>query len=156
MERNTAFVPGDLVILRWLAAILMFATMAVAFVDVVGRYLFNAPVFGATEIIQLLLGASIFAGLALVAEDDGHIAVDLFDPMFNRIFGRPRRILVGLVSAAGLALIGVELGRMGIDAVQTSRTTIVLQIPVAWMTLPGAVLCLCAALLQISHTVRRT
>lgn len=154
MERKTALVAGDLALLRWLTAALLFATMALTFVDVTGRYAFNAPIYGATEVIQALLAATVFSGLALVSDKDSHIAVDLFDAPLARWFGRARRIAIGVVSAAGLGLIAYELGRNALDALALGRRTVVLEYSVAWLSLPGAALCLVAAALQLNRTVR--
>ena len=53
-------------ILKWIVSLLLFLMMAITFVDVIGRYLFNAPIFGAAEMIQFLLAGTVFSGLILV------------------------------------------------------------------------------------------
>lgn len=43
--------------LEWLSGALLFTMMALTFCDVVGRYVFNAPIFGAAERhCQLVVG----------------------------------------------------------------------------------------------------
>jgi hypothetical protein len=49
-----------------LASALLFFMMALTFVDVVGRYLFNTPVYGGFEMTEVALATLIFAGLPLV------------------------------------------------------------------------------------------
>ncbi|NDV02424.1 TRAP transporter small permease [Pseudoroseicyclus tamaricis] len=156
MERRTALVPGDLWALRAITALLLFAMMALTFVDVLGRYLFNAPVYGAAEMIQILLAATIFSGFGLVSDADSHITVDLFEAPLAKAFGRPRRIFIGLVSAAGLLLIGYELARTGQKAIETARETLVLEWPQAWLSLPGAIFCVIAAALQVNRSLRQS
>ena len=53
-------------ILEVITAILLFSMMILTFIDVIGRYLFNAPVYGAAEIIQILLIGVIFSAMPIV------------------------------------------------------------------------------------------
>jgi TRAP-type C4-dicarboxylate transport system permease small subunit len=62
-----------------IAAVLLFTMMALTCIDVVGRYIFSRPVYGAFEITEMLLAALIFAGLPLVTLRGEHIMVDVFD-----------------------------------------------------------------------------
>ncbi|MHA7777963.1 TRAP transporter small permease [Roseibium sp. M-1] len=140
----------------WIADLLEYATtaallamMILTFFDVLGRYLFNAPIFGAAEMIQFLLAATVFSGLGLVSQRDAHIAVELLSPRLRAWFPRTQPIIVGLVSAAGLFLMGFELGKTGIEAWQSGKATIVLEWPMYTITLLCAGLCLLAAALQL-------
>ena len=65
-------------ILEVITAILLFSMMILTFIDVIGRYLFNAPVYGAAEIIQILLIGVIFSAMPIVSKTNSHIAVELF------------------------------------------------------------------------------
>jgi TRAP-type C4-dicarboxylate transport system permease small subunit len=78
--------------------------MALTFVDVVARYVFNRPLRGAFEVTELMLVVLIFAGLPLVSYADEHVTMDFID----RILGaRTRRLERGVhvVSAAIMALL---------------------------------------------------
>ena len=155
MKADVSRTRWDLRLLRGITALFLFAMMAVTFADVVGRYLFSAPIYGAAEIIQVMLAITIFSAMGLVSHNDQHIAVDVFDAPLSRMFGRTRDILIGAVSTIGLLLVRVELARNGIDAIRTGRLTVVLEFSSAWMSLPGAVLCAVAAGLQITTSVRK-
>ena len=61
------------------ASILLFCLMTLTFVDVVARYLLNAPIRGAFEITELGLLVLIFAGLPLVSHADEHVTMDFID-----------------------------------------------------------------------------
>ena len=68
-------------IVTWLSRIaagfilvLMFLTTT----DVVGRYVFNAPIVGAYEVSQIMLVAIVYLGLAYVQRMKGHVKVDAF------------------------------------------------------------------------------
>lgn len=155
METSAFARRWDLRLLRGLAALFLFATMALTFVDVVGRYLFAAPVYGATELIQVMLAVTIFSGMGLVSHQDRHIAVDLFDGPLTRRLGHRRDIAIGLISAVGLFLISFELARTGLETIRLGRVTVVLEFSSAFMSLPGAALCALAGVLQTIATVKR-
>ena len=61
------------------ASVILFLMMALTFVDVVARYVFNRPVRGAFEVTELLLVVPIFAGLPLVSYADEHVTMDFID-----------------------------------------------------------------------------
>ena len=68
-------------VLSTFAAVVLFAMMALTCADVVARYFFNLPIFGAFEITEMLLAALIFGGLPLVTLRNEHVTVDLLDPI---------------------------------------------------------------------------
>jgi len=68
-------------VLGFIAATVLFAMMALTCIDVIGRYWFSHPVFGAFEITESLLAALIFAGLPLVTLRNEHVTVDVLDPV---------------------------------------------------------------------------
>ena len=56
----------------------MLVMVVLTCVDVIGRYGFHNSVFGASEMIELLMVAVVFGGLAFVTASDEHITVTLF------------------------------------------------------------------------------
>ena len=99
-------------VVRLASAGLVFAMMILTFVDVVGRYVFTAPVFGAAEMIQFLLAMTIFAGLALVNASDDHISVDLFDRPLSHLLPRLRPVLIQLFSLIAMIIIAYRPHRI--------------------------------------------
>ena len=112
-------------------ALLLFAMMMLTFVDVIGRYVFTAPIFGAAEMIQFLLAMTIFGGLCLVNARDEHITVELFDDQLERWFPRSRRFIIQLFSVGVMTVIAVELYKFALDAQQVGSRTVVLEWPFA-------------------------
>ena len=55
------------------SALVLFALMAMTCIDVVGRYFFNSPLDGATELTQLMMGLIVFAILPTVCLSLIHI-----------------------------------------------------------------------------------
>jgi TRAP-type C4-dicarboxylate transport system permease small subunit len=88
-----------------LSGILLFFLMAVTIVDVAGRYLFNAPLPGGNEIVQLVMAAIIYSALPSVNRQEGHITVDLLDFITPKQVVRIRQILVNLVAVVVLGTI---------------------------------------------------
>ena len=63
------------------ACVVLIAVMLITFVDVVGRYFFNAPITFAVELIQLGMGLLVLFGLAITTLQRGHIAVDVIESL---------------------------------------------------------------------------
>lgn len=135
----------------WFAALMLFLMMALTFVDVIGRYLLNAPVFGAAEMIQFLLALTVFAGLVLVSFRDEHIAVELVSPLIENRFPRLHSLIVKLATSLGLALVGAEMLRQSQHALATKRVSIVLEWPLALVLLPVTLFCILATVIQLSR-----
>ena len=57
----------------------VYGMMAITFVDVAGRYLFNAPLGGAKELTEVLLALMVFGAAPLVAATRSHITTALFE-----------------------------------------------------------------------------
>ncbi len=131
--------------LEALSAVLLIALMAVTGVDVVGRYLFDAPLPGAFETTELLLGAFVFAALPLVSREGGHVEVDLFAAFLP---GRALRALGWFAAAAAAGTLGFFAWRLtvlGLHQWADGARSISLQIPFAPFAIFGAVACLLAA-----------
>lgn len=128
-ELARAVLRQTLRVLETVSAILLFAMMALTFADVIGRYVFTAPIYGAAEMVQFLLAMTIFAGLGLVNAYDEHIVVELFEPTLDRYFAKPRRLLVQLFSVVMMTVIAFELTEFAIDAHQQGKATVVLEWP---------------------------
>ncbi len=140
--------------LRWLVSILLFLMMAITFLDVLGRYLLNAPIFGAAEMIQFLLAGTVFSGLILVSHSNGHIAVELFSPRIHARIPRLHDLIVVLFSCAGLLVIAFEFARIALHALEIDKRTIVLEWPIALVAVPATLFCLIAAAVQATWLVR--
>lgn len=92
--------------LAGLGGILLTLMMGLTVCDVIGRYLFNAPIKGAAELTEVILCATIFLGLGAVSLADDHVVVDLVTDKLPEWIQPWRRILTGAVSAAVLFVVG--------------------------------------------------
>ena len=73
--------------------------MALTFVDVVARYVFNRPLRGAFEVTELLLLVLIFGGLPLVSHADEHVTMDFIDQLLGRGRDLWQRAVQGVCAA---------------------------------------------------------
>ena len=107
--------------------------VALSFTDVVGRRLFNTPVFGANDITEHLMATLIFAGLPLLTAQRGHLSIDLFDRWLLQPQWRPWHKLVDVLIAAVLGLIAWEYYLAIEEARTINEISPALSIPRAWM-----------------------
>lgn len=136
--------------LRWIAAIALFVMAALTFVDVVGRY-FNAPVFGAAEMIQFLLAITVFAGLGLATVSGAHISVDIFEPWLDRKARLLHRGLLWVCNTLAGVLIAWQIVSIGWHGVQNGRRSIVLEWPEGWLLLFCGLLAAAALILDLAR-----
>jgi TRAP-type C4-dicarboxylate transport system permease small subunit len=97
-----------------LAALALFAIMALTLVDVSGRKLLESSVPGSLELTELLMVAVIFAGLPLVSLHGEHIVFDSLDRLLPAAVRRVQQALVDLLCVALLlGLAWVMWGKAG-------------------------------------------
>lgn len=83
-----------------LTAVALFAMMTLTCVDVVGRYVFNRPVPGGLEVIEILVAATVFGALPLVTLREEHVMVDLLDAVVPDWMLRIQNVAACVLSAA--------------------------------------------------------
>jgi TRAP-type C4-dicarboxylate transport system permease small subunit len=112
-----------------LAAVSLIAMTLLTCANVVMRYFFKHPIFGAEEIVNNLLGVAVFAGMVVVALERGHISVSLFESFLVRHFGRAYVGLFDVMSLIGTVAVTGVLGWKVYDLVVFPEETVVLHIP---------------------------
>ena len=116
-----------------LLVVMLSAMVALTFSDVVGRRLFNTPVFGANDITEHLMALIIFSGLPLLTARRGHLSIDLFDHWLLQPKWRAWHKLVDVLIAAVLGLIAWEYFVAIGEARSSNEVSPALNIPRAWM-----------------------
>jgi TRAP-type transport system small permease protein len=101
---------GKVKIVNWASNILAYGAMAAAAIlmlitvaDVGGRYLFNHPILGATE-ITIFLMVCLLLGMAPCALDERHVKIDIF---VRRFSGRTQAILDCIYFFVGLFIVAI-------------------------------------------------
>ena len=112
-------------------AFLLMGLAALTVVDVVGRYVLTAPLPGAFELTELMLGALVFAALPLATMTGEHVAVDaLFDASPPRV--RTALVWLGsLATAAALWVIAWRLAAYSARLADDEAVTDALLVPLA-------------------------
>ena len=117
-------------VLAVIVAAMMFALMALTFVDVVGRYAFARPVPGAREYIEFIMGTLIFSGFPLLSRDNSHITVSLFDNAFRGRVRRWKDFFIIAVSAGAVGFISVRILDSAMDFHESGLWGEYLDIPI--------------------------
>ena len=131
------------------AALALFAIMALTFFDVGGRKLFANSIPGSLELTELLMVAVIFAGLPLVSLRGEHIVFDSLDGLLGPAVRRVVKLLVNLVCAAAMIGLAWLMWRTGHDFAGSGETTAQLRIPKYPFIYGMAVLCALTGLVHI-------
>ncbi|MBN9425539.1 MAG: TRAP transporter small permease [Burkholderiales bacterium] len=113
------------------AAAALLGLVGLTFVDVVGRYLFDHPLRGTTELVELAMVVIIFMGLPLVTRHREHLALDFLDKLVP-----PRVVLfieglMGLLMAACLLWLAWLMAGKALDVASIGDSTMVLSIALA-------------------------
>jgi len=116
-----------------LASALLFFMMALTFVDVVGRYLFNTPVYGGFEMTEVALATLIFAGLPLVTARDEHVTVDLFDRLIPAAIRHWRDAVIAALCGVLLFILSYHVWGKAGDSMRYGDVTAILEIPLGPM-----------------------
>jgi C4-dicarboxylate transporter DctQ subunit len=87
----------------WLNLCSVFIIMFLMFfasAEIIGRYVFNFPIPGHVEIVELIMAGVVFFGIAYTQRVDGHVRMELFVTRVLR--GRSYHIAEGITNALSL------------------------------------------------------
>lgn len=113
------------------AAVVLLVLAFVTCIDVVGRYILDAPLAGAFEMTELLLAALVFMALPLTTEKNEHVEVDLLNMALSGPAQRWLAAFAGLFSAALLATLAWRLFSHAYKSALDGAVTNALEIPLA-------------------------
>ena len=118
-------------LLQPLVSIALFFMMALTFVDVIGRYVFNSPIIGALELTEFSMAIVIFLGLVLLTAQEGHVTVDLLDSFIPDKIKTIQNVIINLINLAVMAVISWRLWLKAMDAKGFGDMTQFLELPLA-------------------------
>ena len=137
-----------------LAALALFAIMALTLVDVAGRKLLSASVPGSLELTELLMVVVIFAALPMVSLHGEHVVFDSLDHKLPAAARRVQQVLVDLLCAAlMLGLSWVMMQKAG-QLASYGDTTAQLKLPLGPFVYLMAALCGLTGLVQLVLVLR--
>jgi TRAP-type transport system small permease protein len=131
-----------------LAAVALFAIMALTLVDVAGRKLLSHSVPGSLELTELLMVAVIFAALPLVSLQGEHVLFDSLDNFLPRWLQRAQQAVVNLLCLLLLLGLGWLMWTKAGQMVEYGDTTAQLKLPLGPFVYLMSVLCAVTALIH--------
>ena len=105
------------------------SVMCLTVVEVVARYVFNAPIFGRQDLAQILLALSIFFAFPVVTLRREQIDVDLLDSLFSPTAAFFRDRLIDVLTSITLITMSVWLFARAEKALKRGITSELLFIP---------------------------
>ena len=134
-------------VLGWIAGASLFGMMALTFVDVLGRKLFDHSIVGSLEVTELMMFGVIFAGLPLTSLRGEHVLFDLLDHFLpealRKIQGALSNLICTVLVGAAAWLVLARAARTASDG----DTTAQLQLSLApWQYAAGVMLVLTAVM----------
>jgi len=121
----------------------VFALMTVTVIDVVGRYVFNAPLPSGYELIKIGMALIVFAAVPVCTARDEQIRVEVFQLLFPRRMRAALGVMSLVISLVVIVGFAWLLLRRAESFVLSEETTSNLQVPLAplafFMTVSWAV-----------------
>jgi TRAP-type C4-dicarboxylate transport system permease small subunit len=118
-------------LLGLLSTVTLFTMMVLTVVDVIGRYILNAPLHGAYELTEVLLALVVFGAAPLVTRRGTHVTTALFDDRMGPGVKRVRDMSVGVFCACLCVVLAWRLWVQADAAAAMSQGTPLLNVPVA-------------------------
>jgi len=123
--------------------------------DVAGRYLFNSPVPGATELTRLGLALMVFAAMPVITYRGGHIVVDLLDKVLGETVLKALGVLSALIISSSMYFLGVRIFELGERSIRRGVVTEFLGFPSGYIAEYIAIMSWLTALCMITLGIYR-
>ena len=141
--------------LNGLSAITLFTLMMITCIDVVGRYVFNSPLVGSTELTEMAVGIVVFSAFPIISWRRENIVVDILDNYISVKIEFLRTILINISSAVALFFIGQRIILLGKRSLGYGEVTEYLAIPTGWMINFIGIMCWVTAFLLVTVGIYR-
>ncbi len=149
---------------RWCSyasALFLTSMMLITVADVTARSLFNRPITGAYDLVQLFLVGTVFLSIPEVFRRGDNIVIDFVDHFFSAQAVRWLKLAASLAALVFLAVLAWKMVQPALDSVRFNEVSLDLSIPmwVYWslmiggivVTLPMAIRILFANVRDLSH-----
>ena len=150
---------AGLVFLRWASGLLLLASVAINFANIIGRYFFSVSLQWAEEMMLFLMVGCVFLGIGLVGWSGRHIRMDVLVSLLPPRGRRAMELFADLVVIAtsiALAIVALPAIRMLAAFDQRSQAAnIPLVIPQAMVPLGLAVMALLIAIRLLAGATKR-
>ena len=115
--------------LEYLLMFFLLTMVIINFADVLGRHLFNHPIYGIHDLTEHLMALTVFCGLPLVTMAGLHLSVDILDDFLQKPYMRWWRHVVMWVMSIILFLIAWTFLQSVLEAADISDVSHELRIP---------------------------
>jgi len=113
----------------WGAGGMLAALVGLTVLDVGLRYVFNAPLYGARDVAEMLLLVMVALSMAYSARSGGQVAIALFSERLSPRLNRWREASLRMLGAAMLLVLTWRLWSNGRDAARFGEASLALGIP---------------------------
>lgn len=137
------------------SAAVVFIMMMITVVDVIGRYVFNAPLFGALELTELLMGLLVYMGLPLATYRREHITISLLTDALPPWLADIQHRLFDVVCGATCGFVAWRMWIYAGRLVRSGEHTQQLQIEVGFVVQAMSVLMWVTAAVFVVNALRR-
>lgn len=138
-------------LLDTLCASLLILMTGITTIDVVGRYFFHAPIYGAYESNELLLGILVFAALPRVTWHQKHLTVTALSTALSPGMQQAQQRILSLISGLCLLVLSYFLWQHGAQLASYGDMSNALDVPLAPFAYVIAVLTAISALAALAH-----
>jgi TRAP-type transport system small permease protein len=133
-----------MLIARWCSyasALFLVAMMLITVVDVSARALFNRPITGAYDLVQLFLVGTVFLSIPDVFLRGENIVIDFVDHLFSGQAVRWLKLAASLAALFFLAVLAWKMIGPALDSVRFHEVSLDLSIPmwVYWSLMIGGI-----------------
>ena len=144
-------------LLTRIAAVFLLAMVLVNMVDVGLRGLFNIPVFGSFDLIELCMAFVAFLVIPETFLRNEHITIELIDTVLPPRVVRALKLFGLAATIVFVVMLSYFMAEPAVDFWRFNETTIELQIPVFWKAAPvlaGLVISIFAVLVMFVRELR--
>ena len=136
----------------WIIAAVLFACcIFLNFANVVGRYVFSAPIYWAEEVLVFLLIWAIMLGASVVAWEKDHLKVEILEISLPQYVLPFYHFIVALIFAAVAAVVAFEGFGLVSKLASMNQRSVVAQVP---MSIPFSAIVVGFSLMALASLFR--
>ncbi len=128
-------------VFKSIAAMALFFLMVLTSVDVIGRYVFNSPLTGSTELTEFAVAIVVFAYLPIISWREEHIVVDLLDNLFSKRVQHIRAGIINIIIVVSLIFLGLRIEVLASRSLRYGQVSEYMEVPVGYIMWFIAIMC---------------
>ena len=113
----------------WGGGLMIVSLMGITVIDVILRYFFSSPIFGARDVSKLIMLTVVALSVAYSARTGGQVSIELFSDMMGPRIIRWTELFVRFIAMMMLIILAWRLWQSGLNASEFGEASLALQIP---------------------------